>query len=411
MEPAIVIQSLSKQYKKGAANTSYVALRDVIANAIKNRAGKKRDYFWALENVNLEIEQGSRFGIIGRNGAGKSTLLKILSRITPPTKGRAIIEGRVASLLEVGTGFHPELTGRENIFLNGSILGLQKSEISQKLEEIIDFSGVEKFIDTPLKHYSSGMQLRLAFSVAAHLEAEILLIDEVLAVGDMEFQQKCLKKMKELSRYTNRTIVFVSHDLNAIANLTDKCVLLDEGKIEMHDSTPLVIKKYLNQFHSDQYENHHANNHQPYFKNLALKTSDGHGLHSFGMPLEIEITLVVPVKQNSLEFSFQILNETNIEPVVYNWFSTAADLKPMTDKTGLFSLRIRIPSLRLYKGNYFFKFFLSDPRGKQVHQVLENILPFHVAMKNMTNEWGWQDNVCRYIEQYNLIIEKHEQLS
>jgi lipopolysaccharide transport system ATP-binding protein len=191
MNNMIEIRDLSKKYSLQETQ-QYIALRDVLSNAAKNIFSSRPDKkeFYALQNINLDIEKGERVGIIGRNGAGKSTLLKILSRITPPTTGSVKLRGRVGSLLEVGTGFHPELTGRENIYLNGSILGLKKKEINNKLDEIIDFSGVEKFIDTPLKHYSSGMQLRLAFSVAAHLEPEILLIDEVLAVGDMEFHKK-----------------------------------------------------------------------------------------------------------------------------------------------------------------------------------------------------------------------------
>ncbi|RYF82648.1 MAG: ABC transporter ATP-binding protein, partial [Chitinophagaceae bacterium] len=204
---------------------SYVALRDVLTQALRRREKRNAERtFWALNDINLQIEQGERIGIIGRNGAGKSTLLKIISRITPPTKGRVVLEGRVASLLEVGTGFHPELTGRENIYLNGSILGLKKTEINAKLDEIIAFSGVESFIDTALKHYSSGMQLRLAFSVAAHLEPEILLIDEVLAVGDIEFQKKCLGKMEEVSRENGRTILFVSHNLEAVLKFCNRTI-------------------------------------------------------------------------------------------------------------------------------------------------------------------------------------------
>ena len=196
MKPAFEIRNLGKEYTLASAQP-YISLRDVISGSMKNifqPSKKKKEKFWALQDINADIMPGERVGIIGRNGAGKSTLLKIISRITPPTTGEAIIRGRVGSLLEVGTGFHPELTGRENIYLNGSILGLKRAEITKQLDEIIDFSGVEKFIDTPLKHYSSGMQLRLAFAVAAHLESEILLIDEVLAVGDMEFQKKMFGK-------------------------------------------------------------------------------------------------------------------------------------------------------------------------------------------------------------------------
>ncbi len=248
MKPAIEIRNLGKEYTLASAQP-YISLRDVISGSMKNifqSSKRKKEKFWALQDINADIMPGERVGIIGRNGAGKSTLLKIISRITPPTTGEVIIRGRVGSLLEVGTGFHPELTGRENIYLNGSILGLKRVEITKQLDEIIDFSGVEKFIDTPLKHYSSGMQLRLAFSVAAHLEPEILLIDEVLAVGDMEFQKKCLGKMEEVSKNDGRTILFVSHNIGAIQTLCNKSIYLTEGKIRLVGETNKVIENYSN---------------------------------------------------------------------------------------------------------------------------------------------------------------------
>jgi lipopolysaccharide transport system ATP-binding protein len=206
---------------------------------------RSQEEFWALKDVSFEIEQGEAVGIIGRNGAGKSTLLKILSRITHPTTGYFEINGRVSSLLEVGTGFHSELTGRENIYLNGTILGMRRAEIKKKFNEIIDFSGVEKFLDTPVKHYSSGMKVRLAFSVAAHLEPEILIIDEVLAVGDAEFQKRCLGKMDEVSKNEGRTVLFVSHNMGAVENLCTRGILLSAGEIEIAGSTQKVIQQYL----------------------------------------------------------------------------------------------------------------------------------------------------------------------
>jgi len=208
--------------------------------------GEEIEEFWALKDINFEVEQGDRLGIIGRNGAGKSTLLKILSRITEPTSGRVKIKGRVASLLEVGTGFHQELTGRENIFLNGAILGMSRTEIKRKFDEIVDFSGVEKFLDTPVKRYSSGMYVRLAFSVAAHLEPEILLVDEVLAVGDEEFQKKCLGKMKDVSTDEGRTVLFVSHNMGIIAQLCNKAILLNKGMLEISGETNTVVDQYIN---------------------------------------------------------------------------------------------------------------------------------------------------------------------
>ncbi len=244
MKPILEIQHISKKYKLRGQETPYLTLRDALLG--KYRKNKKTDEFWALNDVNFHVYPGESVGIIGKNGAGKSTLLKILSRITPPTKGKIIARGRIASLLEVGTGFHAELTGMENIFLNGSILGLRKTEIKAKLDEIIDFAGVEKFIDTPLKHYSSGMQLRLAFAVAAHLEPEILIIDEVLAVGDAEFQKKSLGKMEDVTKQ-GRTVLFVSHNMSAVKRLCNKSILLDNGVVKQEGDTKLIVDEYLKQ--------------------------------------------------------------------------------------------------------------------------------------------------------------------
>jgi lipopolysaccharide transport system ATP-binding protein len=251
MEPIVKVENLGKKYiLKHQSKEKYVALRDVITDKAKAMVTRKaqeqpkQEDFWALKDVSFEINKGDRVGIIGRNGAGKSTLLKILSRITEPTEGRITINGRVSSLLEVGTGFHPELTGRENIFLNGSILGMGKSEIEAKFDEIVAFSEVEKFLDTPVKRYSSGMTVRLAFSVAAHLEPDILIVDEVLAVGDAAFQKKCLGKMEEVSGH-GRTVLFVSHNMDTVARLCNKAILLSSGKVEAAGSTEEVIAHYL----------------------------------------------------------------------------------------------------------------------------------------------------------------------
>ena len=203
------------------------------------------DIVWSLKNLNFEIEQGDAVGIIGRNGAGKSTLLKVLSRVTTPTKGIVKIKGRIASLLEVGTGFHPELTGRENIFLNGAILGMRKQEIKKKFDEIVDFAGVERYIDTPVKRYSSGMYVRLAFAVAAHLESEILIVDEVLAVGDAEFQKKCLGKMGKISKSEGRTVLFVSHNMDAISRLCNRSLYLKNGEKKSYGATSEIVAEYL----------------------------------------------------------------------------------------------------------------------------------------------------------------------
>jgi len=241
MKPILEVRGLWKEYRIGAQKERYLSIRDNLFNVFK--LGIKKETFWALKDINFQVNPGESIAIIGKNGAGKSTLLKILSKITPPSKGEITMRGRLASLLEVGTGFHPELTGRENIYLNGSILGLRRKEITKQFDEIVAFSDVESFLDTPLKHYSSGMQLRLAFAVAAHLEPEILVIDEVLAVGDSVFQQKCIDKMTEVSR-GGRTILFVSHNMQAVRNLCSKGILITSGV----SSEIMPIDDVINQY-------------------------------------------------------------------------------------------------------------------------------------------------------------------
>jgi lipopolysaccharide transport system ATP-binding protein len=248
---AIHVDSLGKRFVIGAQQERYRTLRDSLVDYARKplkilggRMFTPQDHIWALKNVSFDVHQGEVLGIIGRNGAGKSTLLKILSRVTEPSEGFAEIHGRVGSLLEVGTGFHPELTGRENIALNGAILGMKRAEIERKFDEIVDFSGVEQFIDTPVKRYSSGMYLRLAFAVAAHLEPEILVVDEVLAVGDAEFQRKCLGKMSEVASQ-GRTVLFVSHNMSAILRLTEQTIVLERGQVAYRAPSPQAVDYYL----------------------------------------------------------------------------------------------------------------------------------------------------------------------
>jgi ABC-type polysaccharide/polyol phosphate transport system ATPase subunit len=243
MKPILEVQHLGKKYRIRHQAGGYLSLRERLLGAFRFSKNTIED-FWALNDISFEVQPGESIGIIGRNGAGKSTLLKILSKITPPTNGRIITRGRIASLLEVGTGFHPELTGRENIFFNGSLLGMKRKEIDAKFDAIVDFSGTEQFLDTPLKHYSSGMQLRLAFSVAAFLEPEILIIDEVLAVGDAEFQKKCLAKMEDVS-HSGRTILFVSHDLDSVEKLCKNAMLLSKGALVAKGPSSELISTYL----------------------------------------------------------------------------------------------------------------------------------------------------------------------
>lgn len=376
MKPVIEIKQLGKKYRI-RGNESYLALRDVISNGVKNifkpRLEKKED-FWALENINLQIEQGERIGIVGKNGAGKSTLLKILSRVTWPTTGEAIIRGRLASLLEVGTGFHPELTGRENIYLNGSILGLKKNEITRQFDAIVDFSGVEKFLDTPLKHYSSGMQLRLAFAVAAHLEPEVLLIDEVLAVGDIEFQKKCMGKMEEVSKQYGRTIVFVSHNIASLQNLCTKGILLENGTIKSEGGINAVIKNYLSTTfksksllsdRTDRIGNGNA-------KLLSVSVSNENGIRTGD-------TLQVDIEYTSFKNDITI-NEFGISIWDYNDSKIISISSNLKKELNYFSqkgkVRCTIPALPLVHGNYIINAFVSSVFG--IEDYIERIFEFEV---------------------------------
>lgn len=249
MKPVVEVENLSKKYRLQSAASRTTTLRDALANALRAPFGRtggtdENNVLWALRDVSFAVGEGETLGVIGRNGAGKSTLLKILSRITKPSSGKASIRGRVGSLLEVGTGFHQELSGRENIFLSGSILGMRRREIEKKFDEIIAFAEIESFLEMPVKHYSSGMFMRLAFSVAAHLETEVLLMDEVLAVGDVDFQHKCLNKMREIRR-SGRTILFVSHNMSAIASICSRSIALSKGRVVSEGATAAVLKNYL----------------------------------------------------------------------------------------------------------------------------------------------------------------------
>lgn len=307
---AIRVENLSKRYRIGLAQERPDTLRDLLisgVNKIRNRFVRgdqgrhdSQSHIWALRDVSFTVERGQVLGIIGRNGAGKSTLLKVLSRVTDPTEGFGEIHGRVGSLLEVGTGFHPELSGRENIFLNGAILGMRREEIERKFDEIVSFSEVERFIDTPVKRYSSGMYLRLAFAVAAHLEPEILVVDEVLAVGDAEFQRKCLGKMNDVAQ-EGRTVLFVSHNMSAVLRLTQEAILLDEGRIVMRGPTPEAVDHYLNMGLTKQGErvwsSAEVTNSEAPFQPIALKVRN---------PMGQVVDTVQSVEGFSIEMEYQL---------------------------------------------------------------------------------------------------------
>lgn len=396
MKPILEVQHITKEFKIGAKQERYLSLRDALANPFKKKE-EGANTFRALDDVSFEVMPGESIGIIGRNGAGKSTLLKILSKITPPTSGKIICRGRVASLLEVGTGFHPELSGRENIFMNGSILGMRKFEIDKHFESIVDFSGVEKFLDTPLKRYSSGMQLRLAFAVAAFLEPEILIIDEVLAVGDAEFQKKCLGKMDEVSK-SGRTVLFVSHDLSAVSTLTKKSIFLDKGKVKQFNTTPAVIQAYSSNFTQTNVHLQDAIEGKPCITKVEVVTSEGGVLQGNEKPLTVNFEAQLPYDLNGFALSLQIFNHLN-QPIVYNWFFDEADKEPR--KKGTHNFTINFNKLRLYQGNYFVRVHLAETVTKTKFQQFD-CCPFEVAMLDKkAPEWGWQNNVCQYIEDGN----------
>lgn len=309
---AIKVENLSKAYQLGNFSTGTLS-RDLerwwalmrgkedpflTIGEVNDRATKSTsDIVWSLKDINFEIKQGEAVGIIGKNGAGKSTLLKLLSRVTSPTTGNIKVKGRIASLLEVGTGFHPELTGRENIFLNGAILGMRKKEIARKFDEIVDFSGVERYVDTPVKRYSSGMYVRLAFAVAAHLESEILIVDEVLAVGDAEFQKKCLGKMGEISKGQGRTVLFVSHNMGSILQLCNNCILLNQGKIENIGSPAVLVQKYYNQNANQGISFVESKNVDIYFKKIATYNASNEMSSSFAYSEDVHLRLVIGVNK------------------------------------------------------------------------------------------------------------------
>lgn len=352
MTSVITAENLSKSYRivKGQSSAT---LRDAIANSVKG-LGAKNDAttFWALDDVSFEVKQGEVLGIIGRNGAGKSTLLKILSRITKPTRGRARLMGRVASLLEVGTGFHSELTGRENVYLNGAILGMKHDEIKKKFDEIVAFAGYEEFLDTPVKHFSSGMYMRLAFSVAAHLEPEILIVDEVLAVGDMEFQKKCLGKMDEVGK-SGRTVIFVSHQLGTIAQMCHETMLIDKGKLVLKDATPRVINAYLdlsknpdNFYQASDKEKAKS----AYFEYVKMINDRGEVIasleHDTSLTLEFKLHLKRPIDDLVLGFSLQDAGQRRI----FTIHQPMKNIVPSKDQKG--KVRLTIPGGLLTPGYY-----------------------------------------------------------
>ena len=414
-DTAISVENLSKRYLIGhqsAQREHYRTLRDVMGREARNFARKAADLLhgrqivqgdeveelWALRNVSFEVKHGEIVGIIGRNGAGKSTLLKILSRITEPTEGRVRLRGRVGSLLEVGTGFHPELTGRENIFLNGAILGMSRVEIRRKFDEIIAFAGVERFLDLPVKRYSSGMYVRLAFSVAAHLECDVLIVDEVLAVGDYEFQQKCLGKMHDVASREGRTVLLVSHNLAAISEMADRALLLESGRVAVDGSVSEVISTYLSKGATAPIYVRPPEKHSraPHVRRIEVLTSDSNGVHRFGEPLEIKFWIRHDEPMSRGCFSFQVINQYQ-QPVIHT-FAYNPDFQ-FGKTSGESILVCRFPSLRLNVGRFYLRTFLTEPPGGKWYENIDGICPFEVARTDKQVLWGWRPEVCAYHEE------------
>lgn len=323
-------------------------------------------------------------------------MLKILSRTTSPTSGSVKINGRIASLLEVGTGFHPELTGRENIFLNGAILGMRKQEIARKFDEIVDFSGVERHIDTPVKRYSSGMYVRLAFAVAAHLEPEILIVDEVLAVGDAEFQRKCIGKLEDVSKH-GRTVLFVSHNMQAISTLTRKGLLLDHGNLVTYDETSSVIRRYLESNAGQQGSYMDASvSESPRIAKVEIATSEPNYVHVCGKPITFEFWISLPQQLRNGAFSLQIVNSMD-QPIVHCWIFNSET--PVFQKAGMNRIRCTIPKLRLYYGRYKLRLVLADNAGSNILQMIDDAGSFEVEMFNIYRDYKWEPNACAYLEE------------
>ena len=370
----IQVENISKRYYLGDRLPN--SLRDMLAKIVSFRTNKSKDELWALRDVSFEVAEGETLGIIGRNGAGKSTLLKVLSRITKPTSGSATIHGRVGSLLEVGTGFHSELTGRENIYMSGAILGMRRAEIERKFDEIVAFSEIEKFLDTPVKHYSSGMYTRLAFSVAAHLEPEILIVDEVLAVGDTGFQNKCLGKMDEVSR-SGRTVLFVSHNLGSLSQICDSGLLLNNGQIYSHGTIQDTVNDYLKlSTEQSHFTIEDPDTDRPILITEALLVNPA-GLPTNEVPYNEEffLSLKLSVKhvQRGAMFCVALLN--TYKRRVFTEHKTIKDL--VNEDGGEFRLKFRIPGDLIAPNSYSFLIQIFLPNGEVVQELMD-VCPFTV---------------------------------
>ncbi|PWT72735.1 MAG: ABC transporter ATP-binding protein [Bacteroidetes bacterium] len=380
--PVIEVENLSKKFViSHEVQEKYSSLRDTIAKQfsqitrLKKSKQQSFEEFYALHDINFQVHQGDRVGIIGRNGAGKSTLLKILSRITEPSNGRVKIRGRVASLLEVGTGFHPELTGRENIFLNGAILGMSRTEIRTKFDEIVDFAEIEKFLDTPVKRYSSGMYVRLAFAVAAHLEPEILVVDEVLAVGDSQFQKKCLGKMEDVSKNQGRTVLFVSHNMGVVSQLCKTAILLNKGSIVYSGNADGAIQQYLNLNMTGQTYLSDDDSKDFYIKSAEVLDTNGNICNNFVTSSKIvfKFRLNKKIKNSHVKLSCTIQSKTGDYLTTFveeldNWFS---------EEFGSREFQVEYAPSILSPNSYAFRLAIFVPNGI-IYDLVEMICPFSI---------------------------------
>jgi lipopolysaccharide transport system ATP-binding protein len=402
----ISVKQLSKQYRLKHEAQRYRSLRDEMAAAAKNlislkalrggnTSGNTVEEFWALKDVNFEVNQGDRLAIIGRNGAGKSTLLKILSRITDPTQGRVEITGRVSSLLEVGTGFHPELSGRENIFLNGAILGMTSEEVRKKFDQIVAFAEVERFLDTPVKRYSSGMYVRLAFAVAAHLEPDVLVVDEVLAVGDAQFQQKCLGRMGELSQ-SGRTIIFVTHNMDAMLSLCNRGLVLERGSVVFDGSPSEARKKYLAKAESAEYSVQsnagRGGSGGAEIVNVSVRAADNaDGIIKSGEPLSISMEATVNRDLQfradlQVAFGIDTIEGQRLYTVLSSWDEAKVELRD-----GNISIACDIASLPLVPGQYLISatvLFQGDTLDSIQHCATFDVLP-RERKSHVERIYGW----------------------
>ena len=405
-QPVIQVKDLSKCYQiRSTAPKPYHSLREDLVDGFKGLlrgewGQSQSEDFWALKDVSFDVNQGEVVGIIGRNGAGKSTLLKILSRIVRPASGEVVIRGRVGSLLEVGTGFHPELTGRENIFMNGAVLGMKRAEINRKFDEIVAFAEVEKFLDTPVKFYSSGMYVRLAFAVAAHLEPEILIVDEVLAVGDVDFQKKCLGKIENISERDGRTVLFVSHNMDTVSRLCTKSILLKKGLVENQGYTQNVINDYMksdygtNAIKKWDYSQDQSKQ-VVYFLDAKVHNKNGKVSSNFDVTEEIGITFKYNVAKDGylLTHGCNLFNEKGIN--ILNSHDVVSQLRTFPRMMGEYTATVWIPSNFLAEGIVFVGIAILTPSPFKIYLHESNILSFNVT-DSMTGKSARGDYVGNF---------------